>query len=122
MVVDAIRLPSEQALLESERGIRPGDTLHCSGCSHKREVSQTWLDMLARRYTPTAAGRLTSLDSKVLRKLKCSKCGSKELQLMVKSDAEDLGRYRLCDACGGDGGYEGRCHKCFGSGFGQASL
>jgi hypothetical protein len=120
-VVGGVRLPCEQALLESERGIRPGDTLHCGGCGHEREVSQTWLDTLARRYTPTAAGRLTSLDGKVLRKLKCSECGSKELQLVVKSGADDLGRYQLCGACGGDGGYEGRCYKCFGSGFEQAS-
>lgn len=117
VVVDDVTVPAARAFLETERGIRPGDVLRCRACAHERDVTQTWLDTLARRYTPTAAGRLTSLDGPVLKKLKCSACQSKELQLLVKEGDVALGDFRLCRSCGGDGGYEGRCHKCFGSGF-----
>lgn len=96
---------------------KSGDALRCKGCGNERVISQTWLDGLMRRYYPTSAGRSTSLDLQTIARLKCSVCGEKSWQLVEASVDTVAKAYVLCSACGGDGGTEGRCYKCFGTGF-----
>lgn len=94
-----------------------GDTLLCKQCGHERPISQAWLDGLMRRYYPTSAGRPTALDRSTLARLKCSACKSKALALVEQSADASSNTYVLCSACGGDGGYEGRCYRCYGTGL-----
>ena len=94
-----------------------GDTLRCKGCGNERVISQTWLDGLMRRYYPTSARRSMKLDPQTISRLKCSKCNGKSLQLVEPTVDGTAKAYVLCAACGGDGGIDGRCYKCFGTGF-----
>lgn len=101
---------------------KSGDTLRCKSCGNERVISQSWLDGLMRRYNPTSARRATMLDTQTLSRLKCSKCEGKFLQLVESSLDATAKAYVLCSACGGDGGIEGRCYKCFGTGFNEEGL
>ena len=98
-----------------------GNTLVCKDCGHERLISQVWLDGLMRRYYPTSASRLGALNRSLLSRLKCSVCKSKTLALVEPSSSSSSSSssktYTLCSACGGDGSYEGRCYKCFGTGL-----
>ena len=94
-----------------------GDTLRCNNCGNERLISQTWLDGLMRRYYPTSASRSMALDKQTIARLKCSACNTKSWQLVERRDRLAKKAFVLCSACGGDGGIEGRCYKCFGTGF-----
>jgi len=94
-----------------------GDKLRCKDCGNERLISQSWLDGLMRRYYPTSAGRPTGLDFQTIGRLKCSSCDAKAWQLIEGSEDQTKRAYSLCSACGGDGGSEGRCYKCFGTGY-----
>ncbi|BDT69105.1 hypothetical protein os1_32930 [Comamonadaceae bacterium OS-1] len=113
----AIASPS----LIADRAIRAGDKLHCRVCRYEREITQTWLDTLSRRYEPTRAGRLTSLSADLLKRMTCSQCHRRDgLELQMIEDDHAIVQYELCSACGGDGGLSGRCSRCFGTGFKDA--
>ncbi|MFT3790163.1 MAG: nucleotidyltransferase domain-containing protein [Rudaea sp.] len=91
--------------------ITPGSALLCAECGHSVDLSRAKIDAVARKLRRTA-GAVFEDD---LKKFKSSKCGAHEPLLVLPPDKSESGH--SCTACGGDGGNNGGCYHCGGTGW-----
>ncbi|WP_347261774.1 nucleotidyltransferase domain-containing protein [Rudaea sp.] len=91
--------------------ITPGSALLCAECGHSVDMSRAKIDVIARKLRRTA-GAVFEDD---LKKFKCSKCNAREPLLVLPPDKSESGH--SCTACGGDGGNNGGCYLCGGTGW-----
>lgn len=93
--------------------------LECQACGHRREVSEDWLQAQPTPAQPNVAGYVPREER---HRLRCGKCGARRIRQIVTEAPTPLpgkarSQFEACTACGGDGGINGSCWKCWGRGF-----
>lgn len=109
----------QEVLLNIPLGADVNDLIECTHCRHQIMVTYKWLDKLSQRI---GGARLLRLDKKIISRLKCGNCGSRDFTVrQAKLPDVDIVVHEnkpiFCSICSGDGGAGGRCWKCGGNGF-----
>lgn len=97
--------------------------LSCRKCGHARELTDEAFQEFVTTHGLEAE---RNIPPTVLGRLRCQQCGAHDVRQVIRTGeveeqptraATKPRRFETCSACGGDGGADNRCWKCWGRGF-----